>query len=446
MYQLPAAPITAALPVPLEDSEQALNRTLKLGLIAVAALVVALIAMGALIQTSGAVIGTGKLSAEAGIKQVAHPSGGVVAELYVKEGDRVRQGQPIMRFDSTVEGVSASALGQSVEQLLAAQARLIAERDGLSQITFPPMLTDNKSPSAVAAMTEARRQFAVRRDLLSAELGGYRERVNQAEQEIGAIAAQRQSAVKQATLINPELNAVRDLYARKLVTVTRLNQMERTAAELRGASSAYGSNIAQTRARIAELRQMAISAERTFRSNAAQELAGVNGQLNDQTIRSTAAADASQRSVLRAPFSGIIDKLKYATVGGVVPAAQTIMEIVPDDGPLVVEVAISPNDLDQVHVGQKAVVRFSGLSATTTPELDGSVTRVGAERSIDPATGVPFIAVRVSIAPGQLAKIGAGKLRAGMAAETFIGTSDRSLLSYLTKPLIDQFARAFRET
>lgn len=445
MYQLPVPPIPATLPTHLHEGEQALRRTLNLGLTAVAGVGGVLLAMGAFIETSGAVIGTGKLSAAAGVKQVAHPSGGVIAELYVKEGDRVRKGQPIMRFDSTVEGVSASTLGQSVEQLLAAQARLVAERDGLAQIAFPAALTDNKSPSAMAAMTEARRQFAVRRELLSAELGGYRERVRQAEQEIGAIAAQRESIQKQASLINPELAAVRDLYARKLVTVTRLNQMERTAADLRGSSSAYGSNIAQTRARIAELRQMAISAERTFRSNAAQELAGVNGQLNDQTIRSTAATDASTRAVLRAPFSGTVDKLKYSTIGGVVPSVQTIMEIVPDDGPLVVEVQISPNDLDQVHVGQTATVRFSGLSATTTPEVEGTVSRVGAERSIDPVTGVPFIAVRVSIAPERLAAIGTGKLRPGMAAETFIGTTSRSLLSYLTKPLTDQFARAFRE-
>lgn len=445
MHQLPVQPTAATLPAPIEDSEAQLNRTLRLGLGAVAALVVGLVGMGAFVQTSGAVIGVGKLSAEAGVKQVAHPSGGVVAQIFVKDGDRVRQGQPIMRFDSAVEGVSASTLGQSVEQLLAAQARLTAERDGLAEILFPPALAQNNSPSAAAAMAEARRQFAVRRDLLLAELGGYRERVRQAEQEIGAIAAQRASARKQASLINPELTAVRNLYDRQLVTITRLNQMERTAADLQGAASAYGSNIAQTRARIAELRQMAVGAERAFRSTAAQELAGVNGQLNDQTIRSTAATDANQRAMLRAPYSGIVDKLKYATVGGVVPAAQTIMEIVPDGGPLAVDVAISPNDLDQVRVGQQATVRFSGLSATITPEIAGTVTRVGAERSVDPATGAPFIAVRVNIAPDQLAALGAGKLRAGMAAETFISTSSRSLLSYLTKPLSDQFARAFRE-
>lgn len=431
--------------VQFEDPQHQLRRSLRLTYYVIAALLLGLIAMASVIQTSGAVIGLGKLSVETSVKQLAHPTGGVIAEIFVKEGDRVRKGDPIVRFDSTVSGGSASMLGQSLEQLLAARARLTAERDGSGSIVFPPELANNPSPTAVSAMEEARRQFQVRAQLRSAEEAAIRQRIAQTEQEAAATRSQMESARKQNALIGPELESVRSLYARKLITVTRLNQMERTAAELTASAASSASNIARLQARVSELRVSAIELQRTARTQAAQELAAINAQLGDQKIRSIAATDAAERSLLRAPYPGIVEKLAYKTIGGVIPPAQMIAEVVPDGEALIVEAMVNPSDIDQIHMGQDATVLFATLNRQTTPELKGTLYYVAAEPTVDERSGASYFPVRVRVSEAELARLRGMKLKSGMPAEVFFSTGKRSLLSYLMKPLFDQFNRAFRE-
>lgn len=430
---------------PLHDPQHALDRSLRQSAVLVAALIVVIALMASVIQVTGAVIGSGRLSVESSVKRVAHPSGGVIAQIFVRDGDRVRKGEPVMRFDNRVSGDSAASLGQSLEQLLAAQARLTAERDGSAAVRYPESLSANPVPTAKLAMAEADRLFAARQSLQSTEQRAIRERVSQAEQDVAATSAQLTGAEDQRRYLTPELEALRGLYARQLVTVARVNQLERTAAELNGTINALRARIAEKHARIAELRQMAIEAERNARVQAGQELAGVMAQLGDQRVRSIAATDASERSLLRAPYDGVIDNLVYQTIGGVVPAAQTIMEIVPDSEPLIVNVAVTPADIDQLHVGQPATLRFSAFSAQTTPELTGSVFFIGADRKSDERSGAPFYDIRLRVPEVEVRKLGAVKLKVGMPVEAYMQTQRRSMLSYLLKPLIDQFNRAFRQ-
>lgn len=445
-YQFPAlvTPLPAAATVD-DDPGLALGHTLRLSLVVVGALVAALLLMGTVVRVSGAVIGSGRLAVATSVRRVAHPTGGVIAQVFVKEGDRVRKGEPILRFDNRVTDGSATMLGQTVEQLLANQARLIAERDGAAAIAFPPSLANNPSLSARAAMEETRRQFALRRQLRQAEANAARERVRQVQQQIASVIAQRGAASRQVALVRPELNAMRELYGRGLVTLSRMNQTERTAVELEGTVSSHDADIAQMRARIAELNQAALEAEQTTRTQAAQELAAIHAQLADQSIRSLATADAADRSLLRAPYAGIVEKLDIAAVGGVVAPAQPVAEIVPDGDPLIVEAMVSPNDIDQLHRGQRAVVRFSGLNRQTTPEVLGEVYFIATEPTVNERTGASFFTVKVRVAENQLRRLGDVSLKSGMPAETFFETGRRSLLSYLFKPLIDQLNRAFRD-
>lgn len=430
---------------PLHDPQQALNRSLRQSALLVAALIAAIALMASVIQVTGAVIGSGRLSVESSVKRVAHPSGGVIAQIFVRDGDRVRKGDPVMRFDNRVSGDSAASLGQSLEQLLAAQARLTAERDGTAAVRYPASLVSNAAPSAKLAMAEANRLFAARQSLQATEQRAIRERVSQAQQDVAATNAQLAAAEDQRRYLTPELEALRGLYARQLVTVARVNQLERTSAELNGTINALRARIAEKNARIAELRQMAIEAERNARVQAGQELAGVMAQLGDQRVRSIAATDASERSLLRAPYDGVIDNLVYQTIGGVVPPAQTIMEIVPDSEPLIVNVAVTPADIDQLHIGQPAMLRFSAFNAQTTPELTGSVFYIGADRKNDERSGAPFYDIRLRVPEAEVRKLGAVKLKVGMPVEAYMQTQRRSMLSYLLKPLIDQFNRAFRQ-
>lgn len=435
----------AGPPLHLDDPQRALDRSVRHAMILAALLVVVVALMASVIRVTGAVMGNGKLSVESSVKQVAHPSGGVVAQLDVREGDRVRKGQPIMRFDNRVSGDSAASLGQSLEQLLASQARLIAERDGDASIRFPPALATANTPTALAAKDEAGRQFAARRSLRLTEQEAIRERIVQAQQDVAATSAQLQGAENQRTFLTPELEALRGLYARQLVTVARVNQLERTAAELNGTIASLRARIAEKRARIAELRQSAVEAERNARVQAGQELAVVMSQLGDQRVRSIAASDASERSLLRAPYDGVVNNLAFQTVGGVVPPAQTIMEIVPDREPLIVDVAVSPTDIDQLHIGQPAVLRFAAFSAQSTPELTGELFYIGADRKSDERTGATFFEARLRVPESEVQKLGNLKLKVGMPVEAYMQTGRRSLMSYLLKPLVDQFNRAFRQ-
>ncbi|MDQ4420927.1 HlyD family type I secretion periplasmic adaptor subunit [Sphingobium sp. DEHP117] len=445
-YQLPATVSTGTDLVPvIEDPQEGLRRSFRAGLITIGLLFFGLFALAALIGTQGAVVGTGEVTVESRVKKIAHPTGGVIAAVLVREGQRVKKGDVLMRLDDTVTGASASASGETFEQLTAAAARLTAERDGAPSISFPPSLTQNPTPAKQEAMAEAQRLFVLRRQLQQNQLAQITERVRQTEQQIGSLSAQMNAAQRQADLVKPELEGLRSLRDRQLVTVNRLNQIERTAVELQGAVASYGAQIAQARARIAEIRQSGIQMVQDMRNQAGIELVDVESRLNDSRIRSASATDAYNRSLVRAPYSGVVAKLAYSTVGGVLPPMETVMEIVPTQDALTVEARVSPVDIDQLSVGQRATLRFSAFNAQTTPQLNGTLETISAERITEPQTGQSYYKIMVDVSEQERKRLGNLKLVPGMPVEVFVQTRERSLLSYLTKPLRDQFSRAFRE-
>ncbi len=444
-YQLPATISNDAYPPVLENPQVGLQRNFRLALMVIGAFVLGILLLAAFTGTRGAVIGAGEVTVESRVKKIAHPSGGVIAEVFVKEGSKVKRGQPLMRLDTTVSGTSAIASGDTVEALFAAAARLTAERDGAGTISFPPELTQDPTPAKRAAMQSAQHLFEIRRQARANELGQIEERVRQTQQQISALEAQRRAAQRQADLIQPELEGLRSLRDRQLVTVNRLNQIERTAVDLQGSVASYGAQIAQARARIAEIRQSGFQMTQDARTLAGNELVDVTSRLNDQKIRNVTAKDAYDRALVRAPYDGVVDKLAFATIGGVVPPMETIMEIVPTHDRLTVEAKVSPYDIDQLSPGQPASMRFSAFNAQVTPEINGSLAYISPERFNDERSGQSWYKVRVEVDEGEMKKLGGLKLVPGMPVEVFIQTSERSLLSYLTKPLRDQFNRAFRE-
>lgn len=445
-YQLPAtiSPGTDLVPV-IEDPQEGLRRSFRAGLITIGLLIFGLFALAALIGTQGAVVGAGEVTVESRVKKIAHPNGGVIEAVYVREGQHVRKGDILMRLDDTVSGTSASASGQSFEQLTAAAARLTAERDGTAAINFPAALTQSPSPAKQMAMAEAQRLFNVRRELQQNQLAQISERVRQTEQQIGSLQAQMNSAQKQAALVKPELEGLRTLRDQQLVTINRLNQVERSAVDLQGAVASYGAQIAQARARIAEIRQSGLQMVQDMRSQAGTELVDVESRLNDSRIRSATATDAFNRSLVRAPYNGIVAKLAFATVGGVVPPMETIMEIVPTQDALGIEAKVSPYDIDQLSIGQPTTLRFSAFNAQTTPQLNGKLDNISAERITDDKTGQSYYKIGIAVSEAERKRLGSLKLVPGMPVEVFVQTRERSLLSYITKPLRDQFSRAFRE-
>jgi len=445
--------MTANLPVQFSASDQSIveydpsqnvQNKMRVVLIAIAGLVLGFGVAGTLIPIGGAVIASGQVGVESHVKKIAHPSGGVISEILVQNGQHVRKGEILMRFDDKVTGADAQYSSLSVDQMLAQRARLEAERLGAASITFPRELLRDDA-SARRAMADEEKLFRIKRAEQSGMSAQLQARIAQYQQQISAYEAQIKALEDQTKLIEPERKGVKELWDKDLVTISRLNQLERTAVDMQGNIGALRANIAQTQARITEAREQIIQMNQTRRSEAGTELGQLNGNLNQQQVRSVSATDAQDRSVVRAPYDGVVDKLAFNTVGGVVRPAEVIMEVVPDADQLLVEGAVSPNDIDQVRVGQKARIRFTAFNNTATPEITGEVTVVAADRSTDAEGKVSFFPVRVRIDDKELARYPELALKPGMPAELFIETGNRSMISYITKPLRDQFARAFRD-
>lgn len=428
------------------EPDQSLRKDVRTGLVVCGTLVFGLGGMAAFLPMTGAVIGSGEVTASTYVKQISHPFGGVVAGIMVRDGDKVTKGQPLLRLDTAVAGATAAYTEENVDQLLARAARLKAERDGTAQITFPAELSRRAASPAIAALMEQERKaFALRRSTRHATAAQVHERIAQTRADLANSLAKARSFDDQATFIDEELEATRRLYERRYTTLDRLNALERSASGLAAEARGANESAASARARIRELDIQARSVEAEARSTAAAELLDVLSRLSELRRSQVTAQDTLQRAVIRAPQAGVVNKLAYRTVGGVVPAGQTILEIVPDDDNMIVEATISPADVDQVRPGQKATVRFSAFSARTTPELEGTVTLVSADRVEDRSTQQAFYRVSIALRKGEIEKLGHLRLRSGMPAETFIQTGQRTMLGYIVKPLADQIARAFRE-
>jgi HlyD family secretion protein len=379
------------------------------------------------------------------VKTIVHPTGGVLEQVLVHDGDRVRQGQVLMRFDTSVSGVGASQASEGLDQLLARRARLEALREGRASLVFSPELARRTDPIAIDLMARERRLFALKVSEQRGALSLLGERIKQYQEQISSYRAQIAASRREEVLIQPELEGIRRLYERKLVTITRLNQLERTAVELEGQRAALEANVAEAGARISETREQMLNIAQTARADAGTELAQVVALIADQQVRRATTSDTFARSVIRAPQEGVIDKLAYTTVGSAIPAGQPILQIVPDRDRMVIEGRIQPNDVDQLAVGQKARISFSSLNRQVTPEVIGRLAFVSAEPIEDTRTGQSYFRIRVELDRGVLARDIKVQLVPGMPVEIFVQTGTRSILSFLTKPARDQLSHAMRE-
>lgn len=445
MASLPALPGSRVPVARNYDPDQSVQGKLRLSLYAMTILVVVFVVAMILVPIGGAVIGSGQVGVESRVKRVAHPTGGIVSEIFVRDGDRVRKGDILIRFDDTVTGADAEFSDLSVDQLRAQRARLEAERLGAASVDFPGDMARNGNAGARKALADERRLYAIKQNEQAGMRAQLRARLAQYDEEIGGYRAQIAALEQQKALIEPERVGVTELWKKGLVTITRVNQLERTAVDLQGNIAALQARIAQSQARMTEVREQIIQLDQTRRSDAGTQLAATNAALNQQQIHRVSAGDQRDRSVIRAPYSGVIDKLAFTAIGDVVRPAESILEIVPDDERMVVEAMVSPADIDQIRRGQTARIRFTAFNSTATPEIPGKVVVVAPDRTVDSRTQGSFYSVRIEIDQAALAREPGLKLVAGMPAEVFVETGSRSMLSYITKPLRDQMRRAFRD-
>lgn len=397
------------------------------------------------VPITGAVIANGEVAVASGNKKIAHPIGGVVAAIPVSNGDRVKKGQILLRFDTNISAAGAAMTVESIDQLLAREARLQAERDGLNDIVFPKVLTSRTSEEDVTrAIKEERRAFVLNRQAVSSQRQTILQQINQAEHSISGFRVQAEVYRNQEALIAEERNANDKLWEKGFTTLQRRNELHRAAEGVRGNVASAETNEAQTRARIAELQERIYLLADNSRRSAGAELAEVQSRLIELRQNNVIAQDTNSRNLVRAPYDGVIDKLAFGTVGGVVPAGATIMEIVPDNDMLIVTARVHPKDIDQLQTGKDVMLRFSAFNMQTTPQIAGKVSKIGADRTTDSQMGIAYYPIEVAISKSQISKLGSLKLRPGMPVEAFFKTGERTLLAYLFKPLSDQITRAFR--
>jgi HlyD family secretion protein len=416
------------------------------GLIVVVLLVGGVGGWAATTEISGALIAPGQIVVDNNIKKVQHPTGGVVGAVLVHDGDKVKAGDVVVRLDETVTRANLAIVTKGLTELRARKARLEAERDGASTIRFPPELTERKDdPDVAAAMASESKLFELRR---SARLGQKKqigERIGQLHDEIGGLTAQQNAKAKEIALIERELKGVRDLYEKNLVQLARLTALEREATRLEGERGALVASVAQVRGKISELDLQSIQIDQELSSEVARELRDVDGKIGEFVERKVTAEDQLKRIEIRAPQDGTVFQSNVHTVGGVIAAGDTIMMIVPAAADLTVEARVRPQDIDQLHVGQRALLRFTTFNQRTTPEIYGTVTRISADITTDERSGQSYYTVRLSMSPQQIARLGDVKLVPGMPVEAFVQTGERTVMSYLVKPFYDQLTRAFRE-
>jgi len=430
-----------------EHAEQGLRRMTRNGLIAIAVLVFGCGGLMAFLPMAGAVLATGEVAVETHVKQIAHPFGGVAADILVRDGDRVKEGDLLIRLDDTVAGANAQFTGLSLDQLLAKEARLRAVRDGAGSVSFPAELHARaaEDPSIAAIMRDEARGFTLGRQARGDMQNQLQARIAQTQAEIASFQSRAAAYDRQAALIGEELAQTRELYESSLSTLDRVNALERSQVGLQAERSAALSGVTEAQARISELRTQMAGQGSENRSQAALELAQVQAQIAESRQREVTASDTNDRTAIRAPQSGIVNRLAVQTIGGVVPAGQMLLEIVPDSDQLVVKAHVATTDIDNVVIGQPAFLRFSALSMRTTPELQGHVTQVDPNRTVDEATGAAYYNATVTITEEEFAKLGEAELAVGMPVEVFIQTGQRTILNYILRPLTDQLNRALRE-
>jgi HlyD family secretion protein len=397
-------------------------------------------------QISGALIAPGSIVVESNVKKVQHPTGGVVGEVRAHDGDLVKAGDIVVRLDDTVTKASLAIVTKNLDGLWARAARLEAEQRGLDKITFPPMLTDRASdPEVKAVMASEAKLFEVRVNGRTGQKAQLRERIVQLNEEIAGLSAQEKAKDQEIELVQKELAGVSDLYDKHLVQLSRLTTLQRDAARLSGERAQYIASRAQAKGKITETELQIIQVDKDVVSDVSKDLRETNDKIGEFVERKVTAEDQLRRVDIRAPQDGMVLQSSVHTVGGVITAGDAIMLIVPQADDLQVEAKVAPQDIDKLQVGQKTLLRLSAFNQRTTPELNGVVTRVSPDTTTDQRTGQSTYTIRVSMPAAEIARLGDVKLIPGMPVEAFVQTGDRTLLSYLIKPLNDQLMRAFRE-
>lgn len=386
----------------------------------------------------------GFVTVESYKKMVQHLEGGIVREIIARNGDHVEASDVLLRLDDTQPLAQLEIANAQRAALAAIEARLIAERDGLAAVSYPEFLSSGDL-DAQAEMQAQNEIFAARKAAIDGSIEVLEQRIGQLESRAEGLRALKETREALAASYLEELEDTRALLSQGFSDKLRLRELERNYASAQGDAADLTANISSTEIQIGETRLEILQQQREFHNEVVSELSETQTSLKDIRERIIALEDIVRRTVIRAPEEGIVNGMQVHTVGGVIGPGTPIAEIVPQSDELIIEASVSPNDIDNVAVGQEASIRFSAFGRAVVPTIYGNVLSISADRLVNESTGMPYYLARIQVTPEGMEDLGDLTLVPGMPAEVFINTGSRTFLQYLMKPLTNAMARSFRE-
>lgn len=395
---------------------------------------------------SGAVLAPGSVVVDGNVKKVQHLHGGIVGAIKVKNGDAVKAGDLVMQLDETVTRANLQVIVKQLDELAGRTERLKAERDNKDKIRVATLFEGRlDNPSVREIVSGEQSLFESRRESRESQKAQLRERILQLREEGYGVLKQMDAKAQEISLIAAELESLKPLEKEKLVTSQKMMSLRRETARLDGEKAQLQAAAAQGKGRIAEIEVQLVQIDQELRTEIVKELREIQAREAELVERKVAAEDQLRRVDIRAPQDGVVHQLAVHTVGGVINPGEPVMIIVPQTEKLVIEARVAPQDIDQARSSRSAAVRFPAFNQRTTPEVDGVVTRISPEVITEQQSGISYYLARVELPEDQMKRLDGLTLVPGMPAEVQIRTGDRTALSYLWKPVADQFAKAFRE-
>jgi HlyD family type I secretion membrane fusion protein len=397
-------------------------------------------------RLDSAVVAPGTVTLESSKKVIQHFEGGIVAKILAHEGEHVDQGQILFLLDNTSAQANANAVGNQLYAYLAQEARLMAERDGAQQVTYPPELMNIVSQPVIKdAVNDENKQFVERRVSLTGQVAILGSRINQFETQIKGLTDQKAATEKQLGFINSELTDLRQLLDRNLVQKTRVLAMERENARLEGVIGQTVADIAKAQNEIGETHLQIEQLNKKFSEDVSGQILQVREKISELRQKTIVSQDVLHRIQVRAPLTGTIQNLHVATIGGVIRPGEALAELIPDNENLVINAEVSPTDADAIDPGMQAEVRFSAFHGYTLPLIMGQVETVSRDRIVDEQSKQAYFLARIVVDKKDIPTIVKDRIKAGMPAEVIVPTGERTVMNYLIRPLQNRTNSAFRE-
>ncbi|KZL15696.1 Type I secretion system membrane fusion protein PrsE [Pseudovibrio axinellae] len=432
------------------ESDKQIKGSIRFHLICAGLLVVILVGgvglWGGLMEIRGAIIAPGTIVVETNTKNVQHMEGGIVRSIMVTDGDTVDAGDTLLRLDDTVTRANLAVVTKQLDNLYSQEARLVAERDGEEEILFPTRAADDAHSQVLNTIQEGQRRMMVaktknlrgRQDQMRAQIQQYRK-------QIDGLSQQRDAKEIEISLIDGELEDLNKLLAKRLVTESRVTALKREKTKLQGEYGDFIAQVAKTEEAIAERNIQIMQIEEDVLTKTLEQLQQVRAEVAQLEEKKIAAQDQLMRMEIKSPQSGTVHDLTIHTIGGVIAPGEVMMQVVPREDVLVIEAQVQPIDVDQLTPNQEATIRLPSFDQRTTPELTAQVKTISPDLLEDPKTGLSFYMAELTISEDQLDKLGGKNLVPGMPVEAFIQTENRTVISYIMKPMVDQIAHAMRE-